>query len=163
MQLIVPRDQKKQNAHDTREHSVMPCVTRKPVMLSTAVLVGCVALATVAHGQSLRSDRKEQVQSSEKPGMSRAPSASGGELRYRERDSGPSSDVPPRSPDLGSATVPLSPSIGPGSGLLGPQAVPSPSRLRSTAEQERGRAGTGKERRSNASRSRPPDTKRVVA
>src|SRR5438552_15112003 len=83
VQLIVPRDQKKQNAHDTREHSVMPCVNRKPVMLSTAVLVGCVALATVAHGQSLRSDRKEQVRSSDKPGMSRAPSASGGELRYR--------------------------------------------------------------------------------
>jgi hypothetical protein len=154
MQLIVPHDQKKQNAHDTREHSVMPCVNRKPVMLSIAVLVGCVALATVEHGQSLRSDRKEQGRSPDKPGMSPAPSASGGALRYRERDSAPSSAVPPRSPDLGSATFPHSPSIGPGSGLLRPESGPSPSGLRSTAEQERGRAGTGKERRSNASISR---------
>jgi len=44
--------------------------------------------------------------------------------------------VPPRSPDLGSSTFPLTPSIGPGSGLLGPEGGRSPSRLRSGSERD---------------------------
>jgi membrane fusion protein (multidrug efflux system) len=55
-------------------------------------------------------------------------------------DRPPRSYVPSRSPDLGSARLPLSPSIGPGSGLLGPEGGRSPSRLRS---------GTGNEPRSD--------------
>ncbi len=54
-------------------------------------------------------------------------------------DRGPSSLVPPRSPDLGSATFPLSPSIGPGSGLLGPEGGRSPSRFRSGDQATSGR------------------------
>ena len=52
--------------------------------------------------------------------------------RPRERtDRSPSSFVPRRSPDLGATTVPLTPSIGPDSRSLGPEAGRSPSRLRS--------------------------------
>lgn len=51
----------------------------------------------------------------------------------------PSSLVPPRSPDLGDPASPLTPSIGPGSGLLGPEGGRSPSRLRLDAEQDHGR------------------------
>jgi membrane fusion protein (multidrug efflux system) len=54
----------------------------------------------------------------------------------------PISQIPPRSPDLGVPTSPLAPSIGPGSGLLGPEAGRSPSRLRSNPEKERGGAVT---------------------
>ena len=58
-------------------------------------------------------------------------------------DRSPSSFVPSRSPDLGSSTFPLTPSIGPGSGLLGPEAGRSPSRLRSgEKEGERRTFGT---------------------
>lgn len=42
--------------------------------------------------------------------------------------------IPPRSPDLGRSTHPLAPSIGPGSGLLGPEGGRGPSRLRSDFE-----------------------------
>ncbi len=53
------------------------------------------------------------------------------------RDGPPSSFVPRRSPDLGEATAPLTPSIGPGSGLLGPEGGRSPSRLRSGRQDDR--------------------------
>lgn len=49
-------------------------------------------------------------------------------------DASPDSHIPPRSPDLGSPTFPLSPSIGPGSGLLGPESGTGPARLRSGDE-----------------------------
>jgi membrane fusion protein, multidrug efflux system len=58
----------------------------------------------------------------------------------------PSSFVPPRSPDLGSSRFPLSPSIGPGSGLLGPEGGRSPARLRSGGEMENGRHTFGSDR-----------------
>lgn len=48
----------------------------------------------------------------------------------------PSSYIPPRSPDLGSPRFPLSPSIGPGSGLLGPEGGRGPSRLRQGDDKE---------------------------
>lgn len=52
-------------------------------------------------------------------------------------DRTPSSFIPRRSPDLGEARAPLAPSIGPGSGLLGPEGGRSPGRLRSGGDQER--------------------------
>jgi membrane fusion protein (multidrug efflux system) len=61
-------------------------------------------------------------------------------------DRPPSSFIPPRSPDLGSPRFPLSPSIGPGSGLLGPEGGRSPSRLRSGSEREGGRNPFGTDR-----------------
>jgi membrane fusion protein (multidrug efflux system) len=54
---------------------------------------------------------------------------------FERFDRPPSSFVPPRSPDLGSPRFPLSPSIGPGSGLLG-QGGRSPERLRSGPDKE---------------------------
>ena len=62
------------------------------------------------------------------------------------RDPVPSSFIPRRSPDLGATTDPLTPSIGPGSGSLGPEAGRSPSRLRSGFEMGEGRQvlGTGR-------------------
>ena len=65
----------------------------------------------------------------------------------KEAASPPSSFVPPRSPDLGSPRFPLSPSIGPGSGLLGPEGGRSPSRLRSGGESETGVTRFGAPRR----------------
>lgn len=59
------------------------------------------------------------------------------------RDRMPSSFVPRRSPDLGSTTFPLSPSIGPGSGSLGPEAGRSPSRLRPGFEMDEDRRALG--------------------
>jgi membrane fusion protein, multidrug efflux system len=51
----------------------------------------------------------------------------------------PRSSVPRHSPDLGVSPSPLAPSIGPGSGLLGPEGGRSPSRLRQELDQDRGR------------------------
>lgn len=59
------------------------------------------------------------------------------------RDPVPSSFVPRRSPDLGATTNPLTPSIGPGSGSLGPEAGRRPSRLRSGLEMDEGRRALG--------------------
>ena len=51
----------------------------------------------------------------------------------------PRSFVPRHSPDLGVPASPLAPSIGPGSGLLGPEGGRSPSRLRLELDPDRGR------------------------
>lgn len=59
------------------------------------------------------------------------------------RDRVPSSFVPRRSPDLGATTFPLTPSIGPGSGSLGPEAGRSSSRLRSGFDMDEGRRALG--------------------
>lgn len=59
------------------------------------------------------------------------------------RDRIPSSFVPQRSPDLGASTVPLTPSIGPASGLLGPEGGRSPARLRSGSDRDNGRRSFG--------------------
>lgn len=61
-------------------------------------------------------------------------------------DHSPSSLVPPRSPDLGSPKFPLAPSIGPGSGLLGPEGGRSPARLRSGGEKDNGPHTFGSDR-----------------
>ncbi len=57
-------------------------------------------------------------------------------VRQRTREMAPESNVPPRSPDLGSAYFPLSPAIGPGSSRLGPAAGPHGSRRRFLGENE---------------------------
>ncbi len=66
-------------------------------------------------------------------------------LRSRE-DHLPNSFVPGRSPDMGAPTFPLTPSIGPGSGSLGPEAGRGASRMRSGSGMEEGRHafGTGR-------------------
>ena len=67
-------------------------------------------------------------------GGTRVPERPGSDLRHRDENFTPESYVPRRSPDLGEPSFPLSPSIGPGSGLLGPEAGREPGRLRSGSE-----------------------------
>ncbi|MCI1279040.1 MAG: hypothetical protein LKG23_08670 [Nitrospira sp.] len=54
-----------------------------------------------------------------------------GWLNHGVREVTPASSMPPRSPDLGRATAPLTPSIGPGSGLVGPEGGRASDRWRS--------------------------------
>ncbi len=63
-----------------------------------------------------------------------------------QRESRPSSFVPRRSPDLGATTMPLTPSIGPGSGSLGPEAGRGGSRMGSGfgMQEERRAFGSGR-------------------
>lgn len=113
--------------------------------LSTFLLVSMVSCSAIAHAEGLGSDGMRQPASSGASGMTRAPRSSWeGWLNHGARDFTPESQGAPRSPDLGKATAPLSPWIGPGSGLIGPEAGRSPSRLRLTGEPER--SGTGSDR-----------------
>ena len=110
----------------------------KQVLTSSAVLIALVMLTVLAQAQS-RGLESRQVAPSDRPGTMRPL----GSLRD-PRFSPPDSYIPPRSPDLGSATSPLSSSIGPGSGLLGPESGRGSTRLRSGTEAERGEAATGR-------------------
>lgn len=117
-------------------------------MLRALVLISLVAGPAMAQGQSLGSERLRSADPSESSGLTRPPGSSwDGRLRQGERDVTPESYVPPRSPDLGKPTAPLSPSIGPGSGLLGPEAGRSPSRLRSNGGTDLGETGIGSGKR----------------
>ncbi|WHZ13220.1 MAG: hypothetical protein OJF52_000052 [Nitrospira sp.] len=116
--------------------------------LITFVLMSLVAGPAVAQGQSLGSERTRPAGPSASSDMTRTPGSSWeGWLNHGERDGTPKSYIPPRSPDLGTPTAPLSPSIGPGSGLLGPEAGRSPSRLRSNGGTDLGETGIGNGRR----------------
>jgi hypothetical protein len=104
-------------------------------------IVGAVTLAilliTPVRGQAQRfgsdaTDRLERLDS-DAPRFPESPSR--GPL-HRHENILPKSHIPPRSPDLGEPYFPLSPSIGPGSGLLGPEAGRGPARLRSGAESD---------------------------
>ncbi|MCS6326889.1 MAG: HlyD family efflux transporter periplasmic adaptor subunit, partial [Nitrospira sp.] len=66
-------------------------------------------------------------------------------LRRREEHL-PNPFVPRRSPDMGVSTFPLTPSVGPGSSSLGPEAGRGASRMRSGSEMDEGRHvfGTGR-------------------
>lgn len=109
-------------------------------MRGTCVWISLVFCSAIAQAQPPESDSLRQSAPLETSGMTRAPNSSWESwLNHGARDFRPESQVPPRSPDLGRATTPLSPSIGPGSGLLGPESGRSPSRLRSNMETDRGR------------------------
>ena len=82
-------------------------------------------------------DRDLRKDSSGSSGAMRKPEGPEPGHRREERDFTPESHVPPRSPDLGVPFSPLSPSIGPGSGLLGPEAGRNPARLRSGSGTDR--------------------------
>jgi len=113
--------------------------------LSTVLLISLVSCSAIAQAQSLGSNSTNHATSSGVSDMARASGNSWeGWLNHGARDFTPESYVPPRSPDLGRATAPLSPSIGPGSGLLGLEAGSSPARLRSDREGDLG--GTAAER-----------------
>ncbi|MGH7231785.1 MAG: hypothetical protein ACREJU_10560, partial [Nitrospiraceae bacterium] len=88
-------------------------------------------------------DRLERLDSD----ATRLPESPNSDPLHRHENLTPESYVPPRSPDLGEPYFPLSPSIGPGSGLLGPEAGRGPARLRSGDERDsRGLSGNPTER-----------------
>jgi len=110
-------------------------------VLGTFVWISLVFCSAIAQAQPRESDSPRQSAPFGASGMTRAPGSSWESwLNHGARDFRLESQVPPRSPDLGRATTPLSPSIGPGSGLLGLESGRSPSRLRSNKETDRGRA-----------------------
>lgn len=113
-------------------------------MLRTFMLMLLIASPVIAQGQSRGLERTSPTGLSESSEVTRAPRSSWEAwLDHGARDGMSKSYVPPRSPDLGTPTSPLSPSIGPGSGSLGPEGGRSPARLRSERETERGEAGPG--------------------
>jgi membrane fusion protein (multidrug efflux system) len=90
-------------------------------------------------GQPIGREADEKTdQKAGKDHKKRLPESPSSAPLHRHEPFTPKSYVPPRSPDLGELYFPLSPSIGPGSGLLGPEAGRSPARLRSGDETGRG-------------------------
>src|SRR6478752_1777073 len=98
------------------------------VLTSSIMLMALVMLAAIGQGQSRGVDSNRHINSSDLSGKMREPNSLGpasspGGTKFQP----PASHVPSRSPDLGSPTSPLSPSIGPGSGLLGPESGSGPT------------------------------------
>lgn len=111
-------------------------------LLSACALIAVVADLAIARGEPAQSDRPPQGNAVEASGMTVPRGGSWeGWLNHGARAFMPGVPVPPRSPEHGASTAPLSPSRGPGSGLLGFEAGPSPSRLRSNPETEYRGAG----------------------
>ena len=109
----------------------------KQILTNVVTLIAWIMLTTIAQAQSRGLESRQQARPFDRPGLTPTP----GPLS-RPRFTPPDSHVPPRSPDLGSATFPLSPSIGPGSGLLGPESGRGPMRLRSGTDTRRGESVT---------------------
>lgn len=107
----------------------------KAVFLSAAAIGLCVffslnSVAQLRDSSSLDTERSDtDVRRGHRPG----------DRSHPDQKLSPESSIPRRSPDLGEPYFPLSPSIGPGSGLLGPEAGRGPARMRSDAEHERTR------------------------
>jgi hypothetical protein len=116
----------KANRDSTDRHQGRMSRETRVSILGFVLLLSVVMPAASAHGQGrLSDDTSDRTHSPRVPGTPRVPDSS------RAREFTPDSHVPSRSPDLGSAFFPLSPSIGPGSGSLGPEAGPDASRRRS--------------------------------
>lgn len=112
--------------------------------LCTLVLMLLFASPAMAQDQPRGLNRMLPTGSSDASDVGRSPRNSWEAwLDHGAREGLSKSSVPPRSPDLGRPTAPLSPSIGPGSGLLGPEGGRSPARLRSDRDPERGEARSG--------------------
>lgn len=110
----------------------------KQILTNGVILIAWIMLTTIAQAQSRGLEGRQQARPFDGPAAARTPDS-----LSRPSFAPPESHVPPRSPDLGSATSPLSPSIGPGSGLLGPESGRGPMRLRSDTETRRGGSVTG--------------------
>ncbi|ULA59906.1 MAG: conserved exported protein of unknown function [Nitrospira sp.] len=111
--------------------------------VSIFLLISVVFWSAIAQAQVLGSDGTRQPASSGASGMTGAPRSSWEAwLNHGARDFTPESQGPPRSPDLGKAPASRSPSIGPGSGLIGSEAGRIPSQLRLTGEPERSETGS---------------------
>lgn len=115
----------------------------KPDRLSLFLLISVGFCLAVAHAQSDEAGSANRATASGSVGITRAPESSWEAwINHAARDGLAESQVPPRSPDLGRVTQPLTPSIGPRSGLFGPESGRGPSRLRSNTESEVGSGTT---------------------
>ncbi|KXK00244.1 MAG: hypothetical protein NBKEAIPA_02473 [Nitrospirae bacterium] len=109
--------------------------------LIVCVLMSLVASPVVAQSQSLGSEHTRPAGPSTSSDLTQMPRSSWeGWLKHGERDRTSTSSIPSRSPDLGTPTTPLSPS-------LGPEASRSPSRLQPNSDRELVERGIGSERR----------------
>lgn len=117
----------------------------KHVMRRPVLSVVLVAVPVIVSGQSLDVTGTRRANPSEAIGVTPSPDSANRGFSGRDLGAVPGFRVPPRSPDLGSPASPLSPSIGPGSGLLGPESGRNPSQRRSNAKrrdkEENGRGG----------------------
>ena len=106
----------------------------KPVVFSVIALVSLLMPPVDGHTQRPGTDidRIERLDSD----AARYPESPSRAPLHRHENILPKSQIPPRSPDLGEPYFPLSPSLGPGSGLLGPDAGRGPARLRSGEERD---------------------------
>ncbi|MBP6607557.1 MAG: hypothetical protein KA240_17905 [Nitrospira sp.] len=101
-------------------------------ILSTILLIALVSWSALVHAEVSGSDPTRGDASLGSSGKAPARQHSWeGWLNHGVREVTPASPVPPRSPDLGRATAPLTPSIGPGSGLVGPEGGRASDRWRS--------------------------------
>jgi hypothetical protein len=107
----------------------------KAAILSTGIFFSLIMTTINGYTQRLDSGPTDRAGRIETDLLSIPKSSSPG-ARHREPSFTPDSHIPPRSPDLGQPYFPLSPSIGPGSGLLGPEAGRGPGRLRSAMESD---------------------------
>jgi hypothetical protein len=107
----------------------------KYALVRACLVISVLPPSAIVQAVPLELDRSRPAAPSERLGVTSESNASWeGWLNHGARGGLPRSPVPPRSPDLGRAREPLSPSVGPGSGLLGPDAGRSPARLRSYGE-----------------------------
>ena len=99
------------------------------------ILISLLSCFAIAHAQVPGADSTRHAAPSGSSGMTPARESSWeGWINHAARDGITRSQVPPGSPDLGRAAAPLSPAIGPGSGLLGPEGGRVPAQLRSNGE-----------------------------
>ncbi len=107
----------------------------KSAILYAAVWITLGSLSNIAQSQAADTEQAGQRRGSE-PMPDRHQEGVRHDSRAQEsREFSPQSHVPPRSPDLGLPTSPLSPSTsGPGSGLLGLESGPGPAQRRSMPE-----------------------------
>ncbi|MDC8450056.1 MAG: hypothetical protein LV473_17105 [Nitrospira sp.] len=108
----------------------------KDVVLGSILIVSLLADGAAVYGQDPDLYGNRRTNPAGSPDITSIPNAHSGSRASSAPSALPGSHIPPRSPDLGSPTFPLSPSIGPGSGLLGLESGPGPARLRSGHESE---------------------------
>ena len=111
----------------------------KEVMTNNLVIANRDELSDVLLAREDGSDRPADLEQGTWRKSSHAMPLVDSAVRPECFDHTPRSFVPRHSPDMGVSASPLTPSIGPGSGLLGPEGGRSPSRLRLDFDQDRGR------------------------
>src|SRR5690242_3788211 len=102
-------------SHSTREQERR---TMKYILLGSMLAAILLPYGAVMYGQEPDFYGNRRTNPTGSPDIRGIPNAHGESRTSRVPSALPDSHIPPRSPDLGLPTFPLSPSIGPGSGLL---------------------------------------------